>query len=71
MRLMSLILALLILGGLVTYYKSTLPTPERTSDETVKEQARQIIDDAKKTTEALQQQLEKQNKDFEKLQDRQ
>ena len=71
MRLLSLVLALVILGVIITYYKNSLVPAKHNPDQTVKEQARQIVDEAKKTTEALQQNLEQQNRDLEKLQDQQ
>jgi len=62
MRLISLILALVIIGGLIAYYKDSMLPVENNAGETVKEQARQIIDDAKNTTDALSRQLEEQNR---------
>mgnify|MGYP001459933249 CR=1 FL=1 len=62
MRLVSLILALVITGGLIAYYKNSMLPVENSSGETVREQARQIIDEAKNTTDALSRQLEEQNR---------
>ena len=68
MRLLSLVLALVILGIIIAYYKNSLVPAEHNPDQTVKEQARQIVDEAKKTTEALQKNLEQQNRQFEEQQ---
>lgn len=63
MRLFSLILALVIIGGLVMYNKnSLLPGSKKNMHQTVKEQATQIIDHAKAVTRDMQKSLDAQQK---------
>ncbi len=62
MRLLSLILALVIISGLVIYNKNTLLPGSTDSHQTVKEQARQIIDNAKTNASDIQKQMEEQQK---------
>lgn len=63
MRLLSLIIALVIIGGLVIYNKnSLLPGAHKDPHQTVKEQAQQIIDQAKTATSDLQKNLDEQQK---------
>lgn len=65
MRLISLVLALAILSGLVIYYKNSLIPADKAPQQTVKEQARQIIDNAKNATNDLQKEMEAQQKRLE------
>jgi len=65
MRLISLILALAMIGGLVIYNKNSLLPGDKSGDKTVKQQARQIIDTAKQTGTDLQKQMEEQQKRIE------
>lgn len=63
MRLLSLILALAIIGGLVIYNKNSLLSgTNKNPHQTVKEQAQQIIDRAKTATGDLQKNLAEQQK---------
>ena len=62
MRLLSLVLSLVIISGLVIYNKNSLFPDNKNSDQTVKEQARQIIDNAKSSANDLQKQMEEQQK---------
>ena len=62
MRLISLVLALVIISGLVIYNKNSLIPGNKNVHQTAKEQARQIIDSAKTTTSDLQKQMEQQQK---------
>lgn len=65
MRLLSLVLALVIIAGIVVYYQNSLTPVTPASDTTVKEQARQIIDNAKTAAGDAQKQLEEQQKRLE------
>lgn len=67
MRLLSLVLALIILGAIIIYDKDSLVPVEHDPQETVKEQVRQVIDEAQDTAADLQQQLEQQNRRVEEL----
>ncbi len=67
MRLISLLLALGIISALVIYNKDALFSAQKDSDQTVEEQAKQIIDDAKQASRDLQKQFEQQQKRFEEL----
>lgn len=62
MRLLSLLIALVIIGGLAVYNKNSLLPGAKDSHQTVKEQARQIIDKAKSASGDLQKQLDEQQK---------
>lgn len=62
MRLISLILALVIISGLVIYNKNALLPGQKDSHKTVKEQAHQIIDSAKNSAQALQEKLNQEQK---------
>jgi len=62
MRLISLVLALVIVAGLVIYNKNTLLPGNKDSHQTVKQQARQIIDNAKDATSDLQKQMQQEQK---------
>lgn len=62
MRLLSLVIALVLVGGLVAYNKNSLLPGNKDSHKTVKEQAKQIIDKAKSATGDLQKQLDEQQK---------
>jgi len=65
MRLITLVLALVIISGLVIYNKNSLLPGNKDSHETVKEQAKQIIDSAKSAAGQLQKQSEQQQKRLE------
>jgi hypothetical protein len=65
MRLLSLVIALVIISGLVVYNKNSLLPGSRDSHQTVKEQAKQIIDNAKTATSDLQKQMDEQQKRLE------
>ena len=65
MRLVTLVMALIIISGLIVYYKNSLIPVDKAPQQTVKEQARQIIDNAKTATSDLQKQLEQQQKRLE------
>ena len=62
MRLLSLVIALVIIGGLVAYNKNALLPGSKNSHQTVKEQAQQIIDRTKSATGDLQKSLDEQEK---------
>jgi hypothetical protein len=62
MRLLSLVIALVIISGLVVYNKNSLLPGNKDSHQTVKEQAHQIIDSAKNSANDIQKQMEKQQK---------
>lgn len=62
MRLLTLLIALVIISGLVVYNKNSLLPGAKDSHQTVKEQAHQIIDNAKSATGNLQKQLDEQQK---------
>lgn len=62
MRLISLVITLAIIGGLLIYNKNSLLPGQKDSHQTVKEQARHIIDNAKSATGDLQKQLDAQQK---------
>lgn len=62
MRLITLVIALVIISGLVIYNKNSLIPGNTDSHQTVKEQAHQIIDNAKAATSDLQKQMEQQQK---------
>jgi hypothetical protein len=65
MRLLSLVITLAIISGLVIYNKNSLIPGNTDSHETVKEQARQIIDKAKSSTADIQKQMEEEQKRLE------
>ena len=65
MRLISLVISLVIISGLVVYYKNSLTPMNKDSHQTVKEQARQIIDNAKNATNDIQKQMDEQQKRLE------
>lgn len=65
MRLFSLVLALVIISGIIIYYKNSLPPVAPAPQTTVKEQARQIIDNAKTAAGDVQKQIEEQQKQLE------
>jgi parvulin-like peptidyl-prolyl isomerase len=62
MRLISLVITLVIISGLVVYYKNSLLPTDKAPQQTVKEQARQIIDNAKNATTDMQKQMEEEQK---------
>ena len=65
MRLIYLIIALVIISGLLIYNKNSLLPVDKAPQQTVKQQARQIIDNAKSATSDMQKQLEQQQKRLE------
>jgi hypothetical protein len=65
MRLIYLIIALVIISGLVIYNKNSLLPVDAAPQQTVKEQARQIIDSAKNATIDAQKQMEAEQKRLE------
>lgn len=67
MRLLSLVLALIIISGLILYNKNALFPGNTDSHQTVKEQARQIIDNAKSSANDIQNQMEQQQKRLEQF----
>ena len=67
MRLITLIFALVIIISLLVYYKDAMLGPKPTSDQTVVEQSRQIIDSAKHSTDEMQKALEAQQKRMEEM----
>ena len=68
MRLISLVLTLVIISGLLIYYKDAILPANNDSDQTVKEQSKQIIDSAKESSEALRKSLEEQQKRMDDMQ---
>lgn len=62
MRLISLVIALVIVAGLVVYNKNSLLPGHENSHQTVKQQAQQILDKTRAATNNLQQQLDQQKK---------
>jgi len=67
MRLLSLLLALVIISGLVIYNKNSLLPGNKDSHQTVKEQAHQIIDSAKTNASDIQKQMEEQQKRLDQM----
>lgn len=67
MRLLSLVFALVIISALIVYYKSSMVVPENTSDQTVKQQTQEVLDEAKRATAEMQRALEEQNRRFEEV----
>ncbi|MBI1423656.1 MAG: hypothetical protein GC149_09355 [Gammaproteobacteria bacterium] len=65
MRLITLLLALVIVAGLVVYNKNALLPGATDSKQTVKEQAKQIIDNAKSSASDIQKQMEQEQKRLE------
>ena len=65
MRLITLLLALVIIAGLVIYNKNALLPGSTDSKQTVKEQAKQIIDNAKSSANDIQKQMEQEQKRLE------
>jgi hypothetical protein len=65
MRLLSLVITLAIISGLVIYNKNSLIPGNTDSHQTVKEQARQIIDNAKSSANDIQKQMEQEQKRLE------
>lgn len=68
MRLLSLVLTLVIISGLLVYYKDAILPTNADSDQTVKQQSKQIIDSAKESSEELRKALEAQQKQMDNLQ---
>lgn len=66
MRLLSLIFALVIISYLVVNYSNTVVKPDA-SDQTVKQQTKQVIDEAKQATEQMQKALEQHQKRVEEM----
>jgi hypothetical protein len=67
MRLVTLVLALVIISALLIYNKNSLFPGTTDSHQTVKEQAKQIIDNAKSAASELQKQTEQQQKRLEQF----
>jgi len=67
MRLLSLVIALVIISGLVVYNKNSLLPGSKDSHQTVKEQAHQIINDAKSSANDIQKKMEQQQKRLDQL----
>lgn len=67
MRLITLVLALVIISGLLIYNRNSLLPANNDSQHTVKEQAKQIIDNAKAAASDLQKQAEDQQKRLEQF----
>ena len=70
MRLISLVLALVIIAGLLVYYKDAMLGPTTDPNQTVVEQSRQVIDSAKQSTEDMQKALEEQQKRMEQIENK-
>ena len=68
MRLLSLVLTLVIISGLLVYYKDAILPTNTDSDQTVKQQSKQIIDSAKQSGEELRKALEAQQKQMDDMQ---
>lgn len=62
MRLITLVLALAVISGLVVYNKNSLFPTKTDNQQTVKQQAKQIIDNAKNATNELSKQMEEEEK---------
>jgi len=67
MRLIYLLIGLVIISGLIVYYKNTVITPEITTDQTVQQQTQQILDETRRATEEMQKALEEQQRRYEEL----
>ena len=67
MRLISLILALVGIVGVIIYAKDSINSKPVATDQTVKQQTRQLIDDAQQTVDEVQKKLEEQQKKMEEL----
>lgn len=67
MRLISLVLALVIIAGLLVFYKDALFGPESNPDQTVQEQTQEVLEETRRATEAMQKQLDEQKKRFDNL----
>ncbi|MGD8783066.1 MAG: hypothetical protein PVG75_01455 [Thioalkalispiraceae bacterium] len=67
MRLIYLLIGLVIISSLIIFYKDSMFAPETTSDQTVKEQTQQVLDEAKRATEEMQKALEEQQRRYEQL----
>ena len=70
MRLLSLVFALVIISALIVYYKNSMVMPDTNSDQTVKQQTQQVLDEAKRATEEMQKALEEQNRRFDELEEK-
>ena len=68
MRLLSLVLTLVIISGLLVYYKDAILSTNADPDQTVTQQSKQIIDSAKESGEELRKALEAQQKQMDNLQ---
>lgn len=68
MRLLSLVLTLVIISGLLVYYKDAILSTSSDPDQTVTQQSKQIIDSAKESGEELRKALEAQQKQMDNLQ---
>ena len=67
MRLISLVLALVIISALLIFYKDSMFEPKTTSDQTVRQKTQQVLDEAKRATAEMQKAIEEQNRRFEEL----
>ena len=67
MRLIYLVIGLVIIAGLIVYYKNTMITPQTNSGQTVQQQTKQVIDQAKQVSTQMQKSLEEQEKRVEEL----
>ncbi|MGD8925351.1 MAG: hypothetical protein PVG20_00790 [Thioalkalispiraceae bacterium] len=67
MRLIYLVISLVLIAGLIVYYKDSMISTETSSGETVKQQAQQTIDQAKQASKQMQKALEEQQKRYEEL----
>ncbi len=67
MRLITLVLALVIIVALLVYYKDAMLGANTDPNQTVVEQSRQIIDSAKQSTEDMQKALDAQQKKMEEV----
>lgn len=67
MRLITLVLALVVISALLIYNKNSLFPENTDAHQTVKEQAQQIIDNAKSAAGSVQKEAEQQQKRLEQL----
>ena len=70
MRLLSLVLTLVIISGLLIYYKDAIFSSSPNPDQTVRQQSQQIIDSAKQSGDELRKALEEQQKRMDELQNK-
>ena len=67
MRLISLVLALAILAGIIVVYKDSLFSSKPKTDQTVKQQTQQMLDEAHKATDEMRKALEEQNRRMQEM----